>query len=412
MAKRQSKRDSSSKRVPKVRIARPANRPFQLRYTDPVTKKEVRVSCGTRDEFEIARQKTELEAKLLLGLQPTTKRQLSRGPAMPWEDFREAYSTLYLVTLRPGSASDTESRLDVAERILQPRTLAEVANSDSLHRLQAALLEGRESRFNRPRSPHTVKSHIASVLAALNWAAEMEWLDTVPRLRKVKVSKLRHMKGRAIVAEEFERMLHITPKITGEEAAESWRYVLRGLWESGLRIEELMNLSWDDHRYIVAVWKRGAHPVLAIPANMQKNDTEEAIPLVPGFEAVLLEIPPENRHGWVFNPYSLQSRLGRRPKQRRPQAEWVGKIITRIGEAAGVIVKPASGKVPAKFASSHDLRRSFAERMYDAGLPEREITRIMRHSDPKTTQRYYAEGNFQKSAGVVRVYLGTREAAN
>jgi len=58
---------------------------------------------------------------------------------------------------------------------------------------------------------------------------------------------------------------------------------------------------------------------------MKKNDTEESIPLLPWFEAVLLETPLEKRTGWVFNPVSLQLKIGRRVRHSRPDAEWGGK---------------------------------------------------------------------------------------
>ena len=70
-----------------------------------------------------------------------------------------------------------------------------------------------------------------------------------------------------------------------------------------------------------------------------------------------------------------------------------------------MIVKPAAGDEKAKYASSHDLRRSLAERLYDAGVPEREVSRIPRHASPQITRRHYAPGNVQKSAGVVREAL-------
>ena len=74
-------------------------------------------------------------------------------------------------------------------------------------------------------------------------------------------------------------------------------------------------------------------------------------------------------------------------------------MISRIGKRAKVVVTPAKGEVPAKFASAHDLRRSLAERLYDAGVPEREVSRVMRHADAQTTRRHYAPGNVQKAAG-------------
>ena len=54
--------------TPKVRIARPKNRPYEVRITDPDTKKEVRISVRSRDEHEARAKKKEVEAKLLLGI--------------------------------------------------------------------------------------------------------------------------------------------------------------------------------------------------------------------------------------------------------------------------------------------------------------------------------------------------------
>jgi integrase len=182
---------------------------------------------------------------------------------------------------------------------------------------------------------------------------------------------MQRLKGRPITAEEFERMLDKVPQMVGDDAAPSWKYLLRGLWESALRIDEVMHLSWDLPATIRPMWRRGRLPVLEIPAEAQKNDTEEAIPLLPGFETVLLETPEADRTACVFNPASLQPTIGKRAAGTRPDAGCVGKVVARIGEAAGVVVVPAEptkGKGP-KCASAHDLGRSCAERLLDAGVP-------------------------------------------
>lgn len=200
------------------------------------------------------------------------------------------------------------------------------------------------------------------------------------------------MKGRPITATEFRKMLDATAKVVGEEAAESWKHVLSGLWASALRLDELMHVSWDTPGTIRPVWKNGRHPVLDIPAAMQKNDTEENIPLLPWFEAVLLETPEANRKGWVFNPVSLQLKRGRDVVPQRPDAEWVGKVIGRIGKEGGVEVEAADERTgrPIKYASAHDLRRSCGERLRDAGVPPLVICRAMRHSSWETTRKHYA----------------------
>ena len=143
-------------------------------------------------------------------------------------------------------------------------------------------------------------------------------------------------------------------------------------------------------------------------AAMQKNDTEESIPLLPWFEAVLLETPPEQRTGWVFNPLSLRLRLDRKVQHERPAAEWVGRVVSRIGEAAGIVVEQADERTgrPIKYATAHDLRRSCGERLRDAGVPPLVMCRVMRHSSRDTTRKHYAPGDIQRDAEVLREVLG------
>lgn len=407
MARRDSKTSLRMRRTPAVRIARPKGRPYQLRYFCPKLRKEVRISTGTRDEEEAASKKQELEAKLLLGIETRRRRSVVLGPEMEWDEFRERYRTDHLATVRDSTATHAESRLDLAERIMKPQSLGDLAQPNSLQQLQAKLYAGSESRRGMPRSHHTVRGYMNTVLAAMNWAHLQGWLPTAPKLRKLKTSKQKTMKGRPLTQAEFSRMLDCTATIVGEEAADSWRYLQRGLWESALRLDELMHLSWDLHGTIRPVWPKGEHPVLLIPAPMQKNDTDESIPMLPWLEAVLCETPLENRTGWVFNPRSLQLRIGRKPRHHRPNSEWVGKIITRIGAEAKVVVEQADERTgrPVKHATAHDLRRSCGERLREAGVPPLVICRVMRHASWETTRKYYAPGDIQHDANVLRSIL-------
>ena len=84
---------------------------------------------------------------------------------------------------------------------------------------------------------------MSAVMADLNWAVSMSWLPASPKIKRIKAAKLKQMKGRPLCTEEFERMITVTPRIVGEEAAASWQYVLRGLWESGLRIVDTAQIT-------------------------------------------------------------------------------------------------------------------------------------------------------------------------
>lgn len=170
-----------------------------------------------------------------------------------------------------------------------------------------------------------------------------------------------------------------------------------------------MNVSWDSTNAIRPIWEKGRHSILYIPARLQKNDTEESIPLLPWFETILQEVPEEHRLGWVFNPGPVKHSRGRKPSAVRPQSEWVDKIISRIGKRAGIIVHHGdeSIKRDAKYASAHDLRRSCAQRLIDAEVPPVLVQGIMRHASFETTKKHYVAGDVQKDAQSLRLHIGT-----
>ena len=66
----------------------------------------------------------------------------------------------------------------------------------------------------------------------------------------------------------------------------------------------------------------------------------------------------------------------------------VGRVITKIGKAAQVSVNDEG-----KPASAHDLRRSFGQRLADAGMAPTDLQTIMRHSTFATTKKYYLKAN-------------------
>jgi integrase len=62
----------------------------------------------------------------------------------------------------------------------------------------------------------------------------------------------------------------------------------------------------------------------------------------------------------------------------------VSRVVSEIGERAGVVVNKDQGK----FASCHDLRRSFGTRWASKVKPAT-LQLLMRHSSIETTLRYY-----------------------
>jgi integrase len=183
--------------------------------------------------------------------------------------------------------------------------------------------------------------------------------------------------GRPITAEEFERMLPAVPKARKKDP-DVWTRYLTGLWLSGLRLEESTVLSWDLESPF-AVDLSGRHPRFRIYAEAEKGNRDRLLPMTPDFAEWLLPTPEVERDGRVFKLNGVKTGTPITPKR-------VSRIITKIGKKAGVVVNKAEGK----FASAHDLRRTFGTRWARKVMPA-VLRQLMRHSSIETTMAYYVD---------------------
>ena len=153
-----------------------------------------------------------------------------------------------------------------------------------------------------------MNSITAVLMAFARYCQRHGWIDSVPPLNKLDVDDV--MKGRPITTEEFERMLAATPAVVGEMSAPSWQFALRVLWESGFRVGDLMDFSWDDDRHIHPVWPRhsGQHPTIIVPPS-QKNGRLQEIPMLPGLHQLLQSVSGDLRSGWVVNLAAVRLEL-------------------------------------------------------------------------------------------------------
>ena len=88
--------------------------------------------------------------------------------------------------------------------------------------------------------------------------------------------------------------------------------------------------------------------------------------------------------------------------------EWASATISEFGKKAQVAVgkrrkrdkKTGETEEVPKWASAHDLRRSFGARWADRVMPK-VLMELMRHEDINTTLKYYAGQNAQRTANAV-----------
>lgn len=375
-------------------IKRPNSNNFYARWTDPVSLRERRKSTKTKIKRDAERFALKLEKELNEGL------HYDRC-TVTWSDFRKRYESEVVPGMAKRTSEKISATFNAVERIARPKLLLQI-DADAISKI---VKRHRKDGLQEI----TIRSNLAHLKAALNWAKRIRLLHVVPdfpQLKRARAEKV--MRGRPLCLEEFERMLEAVPKvikIKGEseackqrkaEVVESWRFYLRGLWCSGLRLAESLELYWDREDKLSLDFSR-KHPMMVIRAESEKGNKDRLLPIVPEFAKFLEEVPEDERIGPVFNP------LAERKHLERMLPSTVSKKIAEIGEKANIVVgdkgnidKKTRERKP-RFASAHDLRRSFGERWSSKVMPNH-LMQLMRHESMETTLKFYVGRNADKVA--------------
>ena len=203
-----------------------------------------------------------------------------------WTEFRERFEGESIPSKAPKTADKFQAMFNAVERHVNPKLLASL-DADQISRFQKALRES--DKLAEP----SIKGHLAYLHSALEWARLIGLLVAVPEIAMP--TRTAGMKGCAIVAEEFERMLSAVPDVVNkkpqegteksadrraDDAArvESWRFLLRGLWWGGLRLGEALSLDWTDDRSL-CVDRSGKRPMFRVRAHAEKGYKDRTFPM-------------------------------------------------------------------------------------------------------------------------------------
>lgn len=361
-------------KIPVYVIQRTDRKNYVAQWVDPTTGKIKHKSTGTANRREADKYAGQLQAKLEAG-------ELIDTARIEWQILADRYRDEYL----SGKAARTRFKFRAVrahvERLINPK-YANVLTSSKISQLQGLLrAEG--------MAEATIKSSLSSLRACLNWGKKVEVLNRVPAF--IMPTRTDKSKGRPLTPAEFNQMLAIVDdpqhKIGHAETVKDFMW---GLWLSSLRIEEALRLTWEPTPDGLSLETDAKGVIrLRIEANRDKSTEVRLLPLALDFQRFLQSTPVEHRRGFVFNP----SRHRQKTARIRPDA--ASKLISRIGELAKIqvaIYSPVEGETEPriKFASAHDLRRSFADRWTDT-VSEDQLKELMRHRDIETTRQFYAK---------------------
>lgn len=401
----------------RVKVTKKQDRRYFTMYYDcPVTGKRHQRTTKTTTRRDAERQGAKWEAELREGRYKPASNIL-------WAEFRTRYEAEVLPGLKEKTRNIVRTVFNAVEKYLGVARLRDL-NGARLSDMQAKMRADGLAEAS-------IGSYWGHLRAALRWAVRTDLMMAAPSVALTKRGKGSKMKGRAITAEEFDRMLdkvevallavstrkpaaspepgEASPKrkLTAESKARhkaakelsaavvapQWRRLLRGLWLGGLRLGEALNLSWDDERKICVDFSAGV-PRLRIPAHLQKSGEEQLYSLAPEFALFLMETPEAERTGPVFPLPSLRSGMECR------QVGWVSKVLSMAGEKANIVVNRDAKSGEVKFASAHDLRRSFGTRWAGQVMPA-VLKDLMRHADIQTTMKFYVSASAKATEDIL-----------
>jgi integrase len=353
-------------------------RNLMLRYRDPFTGKQVAKSAKTRNKQKAEKEAGKWEAELREGRYKAQSR-------MTWEEFREKYETEVLPGLSVGTGECKASVFNYIESTIKPQRLAELTTA----RLSAFASMLRAGGMKET----TLSVHLAHLKPVLKWAVRQGYLRAMPDIDMPKRAKgvSQTMRGRPITGEELDRMIAQVPTKRKREP-EKWQRLLRGLNLSGLRLSEALSLSWDDDAP-VSVCVAGKYPALRIQAEAEKAHRDRLLPIAPEFAEFLLAVPHVECCGLVFGIYGQN---GRPLSTKR-----ASRYISSIGKAAKVVIDKSADR----FATAHDLRRSFGSRWAKRVMPA-VLKELMRHSSISTTMTYYVSQSAEEVGDLLRSTIG------
>ncbi len=324
---------------------------YVIALTNPHTGERKERSAGTPVKREAYKKAQEMAEALLAGA------SLDR---VDWNTFCRLYGAT-LTGKSKGHQDNWATTKGHVERLLKPRWPDQLTDS-TIANWQARLLAEGLRRTS-------VDAYSRSLRAALRWAKKEKLLILVPAV-PVKKSRQR---GRPLTKPELHRMETAAKDVRPKDWQQIVR-VIRAVVYSGLRRSEVLRLSWHASSPVSVDLDR---ELLCFRAAGHKAGRDQEQAALPEFWALLRRVPKRERRGFVFR---LQGKRGR----LEPRS--LGRIISAIGRKANVLTDPETNK----YATFHDLRRTFAAALDDKGLTLEEKAQTMRHVGTQTVTEHYA----------------------
>jgi integrase len=269
-----------------------------------------------------------------------------------------------------------------------------------------AILTYRGDRLAAGVGPGTVNYEVAVLHRMLRWGARHKIIGSSPLDGVRRLPHLRPKDGRELAPDEVRALLDASP--------ERWRRVWYAYLVTGMRLRELIGLTFDD-----IDWEARE---LVVRAHKAKGRRERRIPIDDGLWAILkaqeagrAERKPSER---VIFGRDLRGRFSDRhvfvSRERTPLSP--GNVYSSLMSClrkAGIPAQThdAEGQ-PLEHVDVHSLRRTFATELIVQGADPKSVQELLGHRTLAMTMKLYAKVRPQnKRQAVAKLSYGKGASA-
>jgi len=247
---------------------------------------------------------------------------------------------------------------------VEPRPV--LVDAIDLHRIQAFL-----SFLHREHKKSSIGRKLSALKSFFRFLLREGVLAHDPTLH-VGSPKQEHPLPTHLTVDDMFRLLESPPADTPAGLRD--RAILEVLYSCGLRVSELVGLSWGD-----------IDPTLEVVRVRGKGNKERIVPIgrkaldaLARYRAQMpLLIAPKNR-GTVIPPSSSTAPVFLNTRGGRLTTRSVARLVGGYARTCGIALQ----------TSPHALRHSFATHLLDAGADLRAIQELLGHASLSTTQKY------------------------
>lgn len=322
-----------------------------------------------------------------------------RGSQVNWKDFKQRCERSYISELELRSQEKPRTMLKRFDAMLAKRSM-KPEKFECADLATEMVLQVKEMMQKDGLALASVRSNMATLWAIINWGIDAEMLPPIrrPRERKRKqdrTARSQKARGRSLTMEEIERMIDaIKRNPEFKDGAGKKKHVRRddecpdrviraihAMRLIGLRLEDCHLFRWNPTEgFHYPINLEGRMPRIVI-CGAQKSGDEEEIPLTNNAVNWLRSLEQDSE-------FICRARGARGDHQTHNR---LGRIIGNAGRSTGIVTKRTGGKGGGpKFASAHDLRRTFVNDVLpDLTIAEAQI--LTRHRDKNTLLTYYAD---------------------